>query len=216
MTGAMFTAPAIGQAALGDQTLRQGMQNSDVTELKEILKKKGHLDATVSNYYNYDTVVAVKDFQRAHDLKVDGIVGAHTYKAMQVVQKEVKSEVGFNIDQLIADAKNHVGTSYKWGGTSPNGFDCSGFLQYVFKESVGVDLPRTVEQMYNAGESVTEPSRGDLVYFETYKSGASHAGIYLGDGKFIHTSTSKGVTISDKDSSYWKERYLGAKKVAVD
>ncbi|WP_110112122.1 NlpC/P60 family protein [Bacillus sp. CGMCC 1.16541] len=216
MTGAMFAAPNVGQAALGDDVLKQGMQSSDVTELKELLKKKGHLDQPVSNYFNYDTVLAVKDFQKTNNLKADGIVGHYTYKALNVPSKDVKSEIGYNVNQLIADAKNHIDTPYKWGGTSPSGFDCSGFLQYVFKNSVGVDLPRTVEQMYNAGKSVSEPSVGDLVYFETYKPGASHAGIYLGEGKFIHTSTSKGVTISDKNSSYWSERYLGAKKVVID
>jgi len=109
-----------------------------------------------------------------------------------------------------------MGTPYKWGGTTPSGFDCSGYLQYVYKESVGVDIPRTVEDIYKAGENVSEPQVGDLVFFETYKEGPSHAGIYLGDGKFINASSSKGVTISDKNSSYWKDRYIGAKRIVAN
>lgn len=117
-----------------------------------------------------------------------------------------------NVDALITESKKYLGVPYVWGGTSPNGFDCSGFLHYVFGKT-GVSIPRTVETIYGATSTVTTPQPGDLVFYSTYKSGTSHAGIYIGDNKFIHAGTSTGVTITDMDNPYWKARYLGAKKV---
>ncbi|TYR81299.1 endopeptidase [Priestia megaterium] len=216
MGGMLVSIPLIGEAAPNDQVLKQGMKSKSVEQVKVVLKEKEFLDGQVSTYFNYETKVAVQDFQKEHDLQVDGIVGPNTYKALGMTGSAVKGEADYDVNAVISKAKSLIGTPYKWGGTTPDGFDCSGFLQYVFKESVDVALPRTVEQMYNAGEGVREPSAGDIVYFKTYKEGPSHAGIYLGDGKFIHASSSKGVTISDKNSSYWKERYIGAKKATVN
>ncbi|WP_181347726.1 LysM peptidoglycan-binding domain-containing protein [Thalassobacillus sp. CUG 92003] len=110
---------------------------------------------------------------------------------------------------LISTAKSQIGTAYQWGGTTPAGFDCSGFINYVF-EKHGINVPRTTASIYHAGTSVNSPSIGDVVFFETYKSGPSHAGIYLGNNKFVHAG-SDGVTISNMTTSYWSSRYLGAK-----
>lgn len=124
-------------------------------------------------------------------------------------EPEVKT---LNVEALIAEGKKHLGAPYQWGGSTPAGFDCSGFLNYVFSK-VGVSIPRTVETIYDATTSVSTPKQGDLVFFTTYKEGPSHAGIYIGDNKFLHSGTSTGVTITDMDNPYWKARYLGAKKV---
>ncbi len=102
---------------------------------------------------------------------------------------------------------------YVWGGNTPSGFDCSGYLKYVFQESVGISIPRTIAEIYTKGTKVSTPQIGDLVFFETYKSGASHAGIYIGNNEFIHSS-SNGVGISSMDNSYWSERYLGGKRIS--
>ncbi|MFC7320249.1 C40 family peptidase [Halobacillus campisalis] len=121
-----------------------------------------------------------------------------------------------NNSNLVSEAKDHIGTPYKWGGTSTSGFDCSGYLQYVFAET-GTDLPRTVASMYadSRMDSVSRSNlqKGDLVFFETYKPGASHAGIYVGDNKFIHAGSSRGVEISSLSNSYWNPRYIGAKRM---
>ncbi|NJP37565.1 NlpC/P60 family protein [Alkalicoccus luteus] len=114
-------------------------------------------------------------------------------------------------DRVIASGKEHMGTRYVWGGDTPSGFDCSGFIQYAFKEN-GKNLPRTVAQMWDAGTRVDQPQKGDLVFFET-RTGPSHAGIYLGNNKFLHSGSSTGVTVTNMDNSYWKQRYLGAKSM---
>lgn len=113
------------------------------------------------------------------------------------------------VQAVINEAKKYIGTPYVWGGNTPAGFDCSGFVKYVYAK-VGVSLPRTVATQWNATASVSAPQPGDIVYYQTYKSGPSHDGIYLGNNKFIHAGDS-GVTISDMTYTYWKTRYLGAR-----
>lgn len=111
---------------------------------------------------------------------------------------------------LVSEAKKYIGTPYVWAGSTPSGFDCSGYLNYVFGKK-GISIPRTVASIWKATKTVSSPRVGDLVFFETYKPGPSHAGIYLGHNKFIHAGTSRGVEISDLTNSYWSPRFLGAK-----
>ena len=115
---------------------------------------------------------------------------------------------------VIATAKNYMGVPYVWGGESPSGFDCSGFTQYVLKKN-GISIPRVTADQYGTGASVSKSNLrvGDLVFFTTYKAGPSHVGFYMGGGNFIHASSSKGVTISSLDSSYYSGRYIGARRV---
>src|SRR5699024_6955181 len=102
----------------------------------------------------------------------------------------------------IQTARSLIGSPYSWGGTSPSGFDCSGFVQYVF-QTHNKTVPRTVTYMWNFSQPIDNPSVGDLVFFETYKAGPSHMGIYIGDGKFIHARTSSGVVTSELKTNYW-------------
>ena len=121
---------------------------------------------------------------------------------------------GDQADAIISTARNFMGVPYVFGGTTPKGFDCSGLLQYVFKMN-GVSIPRLADEQYKLGKSakISQLTAGDLVFFTTYTSGVSHCGIYIGDGKFLHASSSRGVRIDSLDDSYWKPRFVGAKKV---
>jgi cell wall-associated NlpC family hydrolase len=115
---------------------------------------------------------------------------------------------------VISTAKSFVGVPYVWGGDSPSGFDCSGFSQYVLKQN-GISVPRTAADQYTVGISVSKSNLrvGDMVFFTTYKAGASHLGFYIGNGNFIHASSSKGVTISSLSNTYYSSHYIGARRI---
>lgn len=118
-------------------------------------------------------------------------------------------------DKIVTTAKKYIGVPYVWGGESPKGFDCSGYVQYVFKMH-GISLNRTTETQYKHGSYVSKSNLkpGDLVFFQnTYRAGISHVGIYIGNGQFIHASSSKGVTISNLSSSYYTSHYYGARRI---
>jgi peptidoglycan DL-endopeptidase LytE len=130
--------------------------------------------------------------------------------AISITNKAVEEASASKVNSLVAESKKYIGSPYVWGGTSPSGFDCSGFLNFLFAKA-GVSLPRTVATIWRETTTVANPNVGDIVFFETYTSGPSHAGIYLGNNKFIHAGSSTGVTISDLNSSYWKKRYIGVR-----
>lgn len=116
---------------------------------------------------------------------------------------------------LTSVVKSVYGTPYKYGGVTTSGFDCSGFTRYVFKK-MGVNLARVSTSQYKQGVAVAKSQlkAGDLVFFDTLNKGTvSHVGIYLGDGTFAHASSSKGIRIDKLSNSYYKARYVGAKRI---
>ena len=116
---------------------------------------------------------------------------------------------------LIVTAKQYLGVKYVYGGTTPRGFDCSGFVQYVF-EKHKKNLPRTADIQYKAGKPVSkikDLQPGDLVFFATGKpKDVNHVGIYIGKDQFINAQTSKGVAIAKLTDAYWKAAYMGARR----
>ena len=117
-------------------------------------------------------------------------------------------------------ALQELGRPYVWGGTTPAGFDCSGFVQWVFGQ-LGVSLPRTSWEQYTVGTPVSQQNLqpGDLVFFTTYQSGVSHVGIYVGSQDvyrraFVAADTpATGVVINNLDDPYWQQHYVGAKRM---
>ena len=118
--------------------------------------------------------------------------------------------------QIVAEARKYLGTPYVYGGASPNGFDCSGFVYYVLKQ-FGYSPYRTPADQYKMGTSVSKANLqpGDIVFFAgTYGSGISHVGIYVGDGQFIHSPNSRStVSYADLTSGYWAQHYYGARRM---
>ncbi len=197
-----------------DTQFKEGDQGSEIAAIQMKLKEKGYKITRINGKFTAETTKAVRSFQKRQKLKSDGIVENRTYYILMGKNLEIGNEKIQNKAKQITDtAKTYVGVPYKFGGTNPKGFDCSGFVQYVFNQSK-ISLPRAADAQYKAGKAIKqkELKQGDLVFFSTYEKGASHCGIYVEQGKFIHAS-SHGVMISHLDESYWKMRYLGARRM---
>lgn len=122
------------------------------------------------------------------------------------------SDIG---QQIVDTAMNYIGVPYVWAGTSPSGFDCSGFVYYVYKEN-GYSINRTAASIYENGVYVEKADLqvGDAVCFSSSSSSIGHVGIYVGDGQFIHASSGTGsVIISDLSSTYYTNHYVGARRI---
>ncbi|MEC0093391.1 C40 family peptidase [Paenibacillus macquariensis] len=115
------------------------------------------------------------------------------------------------LDKAIAPA---IGSPYVASGNDTSGFDCSGFTTYVFNK-LSIDLPRQSGSQYSMGTAVSRNDlrEGDLVFFNTTGKGVSHVGIFVGNGKFAHASSSNGVIINSLSESYYVSRYVGAKRI---
>lgn len=106
------------------------------------------------------------------------------------------------------------GVKYQWGGVTHQGIDCSAYMQRLYRDEFAIGLPRTTGEMIHRGRQVGKRNLqvGDLVFFKTGAT-TRHVGIYIGDGEFIHASSSRGVTQSDLDTAYWSSRYLAARRI---
>jgi cell wall-associated NlpC family hydrolase len=115
--------------------------------------------------------------------------------------------------RIVRTAQRYLGVQYRHGGATPSGFDCSGYVMYVYEKN-GILLPRSVQSQYQVGKRIrfTQAKPGDLVFFRTsQKNKLSHVGIYLGGKQFIHAPrTGKKVSYADMGKPYWKKRYIGA------
>jgi cell wall-associated NlpC family hydrolase len=123
------------------------------------------------------------------------------------------------VRKLTSYAYSLIGAPYKFGGHSPKtGFDCSGFVDYVFQHSANVSLPHNAHQISRYGISVksSQLREGDLVFYDTNNEAFSHVGIYLGNDRFIHAPSSGGrVRTEDMRETYWKSHYEGARRIAL-
>ena len=122
-------------------------------------------------------------------------------------------------DSILERGMSLIGTRYRFGGTSEAGFDCSGFIGYLFREQAGMNLPRSTREMINVDAPLVARSAlkpGDLLFFATNgrRGRVSHAGIYVGDNQFIHSSSRKsgGVRVDSLGDSYWSKTFIEAKR----
>ncbi len=126
----------------------------------------------------------------------------------------IKNSISQNV---LSKAMSLKGIKYKYGGASPKtGFDCSGFVNYVFNKAAAIKLPRTTRGLSRVGQSVDKKALqpGDLVFFNTRRRSFSHVGIYVGNGDFIHAPrTGSRVRVENMKTGYWKQRYNGAKRL---
>ena len=119
---------------------------------------------------------------------------------------------------IVSTAMGLRGIPYRNGGSDPSGFDCSGFVQWVFAQN-GVRLPREVRDQYGAGDKIDlrDVTPGDLLFFETVSKGASHVGVAIGGDQFVHAPSSTGVVRVERfTASYWARRFVGARRIATD
>jgi cell wall-associated NlpC family hydrolase len=120
---------------------------------------------------------------------------------------------------LASYARSLIGVPYKFGGDSPGtGFDCSGFVNHVFRHTLGIKLPRSSHEMSHIGPAISKRDLrvGDLVFFNTLRQKFSHVGIYLGDDQFIHAPSSGGrVRMENMRDAYWKKHYEGARRITL-
>lgn len=138
------------------------------------------------------------------------------------VQRDLRSSVysnqtppGINRDKVLLDVVSYLGVPYAFGGSSKQGIDCSAFTSKVYESSMSVSLPRSTRHQFGVGREIgkSDLQFGDLVFFNTTGRGPSHVGIYLEDDLFAHASVTYGVTISSLESSYYRKRFLGARRV---
>jgi len=117
---------------------------------------------------------------------------------------------------VIKTAFSLLGAPYRFGGMTPEGFDCTGFINYVYRHSLGIALPRESHSLILVGKPISgrDLRPADLVYFKIERQKPLHVGIYIGGGKFIHAPSSKGkVNIQSLGLDYWKNRYMGARRI---
>jgi len=210
-----------------DRELSLKITGEDVRTLQEALKAMKYLDIdNCTDYYGAQTEEALKAFQTSQGLKADGIAGLRTIEAINKVlsgrgialpEPTRGSETRSVATNIIATGKKYIGVPYSFGGTSPKGFDCSGFTSYVYKQH-GISVPRDTNGQAGAGTKVSKVDLkpGDLLIFSnTYKTGPSHAGIYMGNGQFVHASTTRsgGVIISDLNSNYYANHFSYGRRV---
>lgn len=198
--------------------LKHGMSGDDVLRLQSKLKEYGFYQGSLDGIFGSLTRSAVIDFQISNGIDADGIAGGQTLQAI----KDYNPSVSLNSRGALGDRKaravvsfalRFLGTPYVWAGSSPEGFDCSGFTSYVFKE-FGIYLPHAADEQFNIGYKVNQPGPGDLVFFSTYMPGPSHVGIYIGNNQFIHSSSGTGqVSITSMSESYYSSRYLGSVRI---
>ena len=185
-----------------------------VKQAQQYLQKLGFEPGETDGRFTKSTRKALRKFQKKYKLKETGNLDNATYEELKW-QAEAK-DYGGNVasTKILKTAAQYKGVPYVFGGTTPNGFDCSGYVQYVFAKN-GIRLTRTADTQALEGKFVSKKSLkpGDLVFFTTYEPGASHVGIYAGNNQFWNATSSRGIMLSNLNDSYWGPRYYTAPRI---
>jgi peptidoglycan DL-endopeptidase CwlO len=179
------------------------------------------LGVAADGEYGPITRAAVRQFQAQHGLFVDGIAGPQTLGALGLPtnvtlgDEPAPSSTSSGAWAAVAAARSMIGAGYAYGGNGPSRFDCSGLAVYAMR-AAGVSLPRTSYSQFNVGTPVDRSSiqAGDLVFFDTDGSGASHVGVATSNSTVISATASSGVIEHSISGAYWGSRYVGARRVA--
>ena len=155
-------------------------------------------------------------FASAEATNLDEITGTESVNAIQLkyaILLNLPVETNFNI-RMLEFIEEWYGTPYRYGGSSKKGVDCSAFVNFFMSAVYGLPIPRNSKEQYSASKRIKKKQleEGDLVFFNT-RGGISHVGVYIANNKFVHASTSSGVTISDMDDDYFTRRYVGSGRV---
>ncbi|KUO74724.1 MAG: hypothetical protein APF77_18775 [Clostridia bacterium BRH_c25] len=201
------------------EPIQEGDNGDKVVDIQKKLKNLNIFKSEINSIYDQETIDAVLTFQKANALPQTGIVDSATLIKLNTASGDITADRASASRRLINAkvvdyAKQFIGVPYKWGASSGKAFDCSGFTVYIMKK-FNVDLQRTASSQFSNGSKVEKQDlqAGDLVFFTTYKKGPSHVGIYIGDNKFIHASSGVDhVTVTDLDTKYYRQRYLGARR----
>ena len=185
-----------------------------VKQAQQYLLKLGYDPGGTDGKFTKTTRKSIRSFQKKYKLKETGNLDNATYEELKW-QAEAK-EYGGNVasTKILKTAAQYRGVPYVFGGTTPNGFDCSGYVQYVFAKN-GIRLTRTADTQALEGKFVSRKNLkpGDLVFFTTYEPGASHVGIYAGNNLFWNATSSRGIMLSNLYDSYWGPRYYTARRI---
>lgn len=196
-----------------------GLRNNKVKPGRELVLKE-------SEPAEKPAKIMAKSVAKRYVLKNDNFLSDNRYEQTlaeltdfdpeKKVDLNEKMETTLEVSKrLNKTAFSFLGTRYRFGGSSRNGIDCSAFVQNVFRQ-LEVDLPRTAREQYWVGEKVNpyDLQKGDLLFFRTYASFPSHVGIYLGDNKMIHASSRDRKVVISPITSYYRSRFIGAKRLA--
>ena len=185
-----------------------------IKQAQQYLQKLGFEPGETDGRFTKSTRKAIRKFQKKYNLKETGNLDNATYEELKW-QAEAK-DYGGNVasTKILKTAAQYKGVPYVFGGTTPNGFDCSGYVQYVFAKN-GIRLTRTADTQALEGKFVSKKNLkpGDLVFFTTYEPGASHVGIYAGNNQFWNATSSRGIMLSNLNDSYWGPRYYTARRI---
>ena len=188
-----------------------------IKQAQQYLTKLGFDPGGTDGRFTKSTRKALRKFQKSSKLKETGNLDNATYEELRW-RAEARFHGG-NVAsaKILKTAAQYRGVRYVFGGTTPSGFDCSGYVQFVFARH-GIRLTRTADTQAREGKYVSRKALipGDLVFFTTYEPGASHVGIYAGNNKFWNATSSRGIMLSDLTDSYWGPRYYTARRILAE